>query len=152
MKSSSSALFAAVALPVFTAVAQEDGILFPEPPAVPDRQLYPDVCYKRPYGSAGEPIRHENSERLLLRTGLIDAIPKSLCSDPASKGKNVMLVIGDGMGWEMVRAGAIVRQVLNELEGLGVNTQTGAQTDELARKAKDAFEGRTLEDYYMEGK
>ena len=43
-----------------------------------------------------EPVAHDNSERLLLREGLIDEIPSSLCKNSA-EGKNVMLVIGDGM-------------------------------------------------------
>ena len=54
----------------------------------------------------------DNSERLLLREGVIDSLPKSLCDDVNSdspKGKNVILVIGDGMGWEMVRAGAVAK-------------------------------------------
>ncbi len=38
----------------------------------------------------------DNSERLLLREGVIPEIPKSLCTN-ADKGKNVILVIGDGM-------------------------------------------------------
>ncbi len=38
----------------------------------------------------------DNSERLLLREGIIDEIPSSLCDNSAS-GKNVMLVVGDGM-------------------------------------------------------
>ena len=42
----------------------------------------------------------DNAERLLLREGVIGAIPKSKCGNNGSK--NVVLAIGDGMGWEMV--------------------------------------------------
>ena len=42
------------------------------------------------------PKAHDNSERLLLREGVISEIPSSLCAN-ASEGKNVMLVVGDGM-------------------------------------------------------
>ena len=37
----------------------------------------------------------DNSERLLLREGVIDAIPSSLCGH--NNTKNVILVVGDGM-------------------------------------------------------
>ena len=43
----------------------------------------------------------DNSERLLLREGVIDEIPSSLCGSEKPQ-KNVILVVGDGMGWEMV--------------------------------------------------
>lgn len=55
------------------------------------------------------------------------------------------------MGWEMIRAGAIAKKVLTELEGLGVDIKTGA-TGALAESAKAAFAGRTLNDYYISGK
>lgn len=42
-------------------------------------------------------LGHESSERLLLREGVISSIPKSLCGRPGNK--NVILVVGDGMGW-----------------------------------------------------
>jgi len=61
-----------------------------------------------------------------------------------------MLVVGDGMGWEMIRAGAIARQVLDELEGMGCDTSTGC-SGATATAAKAAFAGRTLDDYYTEG-
>jgi hypothetical protein len=55
-----------------------------------------DAC--KPNGAARFPILgQDNSERLLLREGIIDAIPESLCSNEG--GKNVILVVGDGMGW-----------------------------------------------------
>ncbi len=60
----------------------------------------------------------DNSFRLLKREGVIDSIPNSLCpqnresdeegAEPVNYGKNVILIIGDGMGWEMIRAGAVV--------------------------------------------
>jgi alkaline phosphatase len=83
----------------------------------------------------------------LLREGLIDEIPPSLCGNPMNK--NVILVIGDGMGWEMVRAGAIARRVIDELETMGCDTKTGCP--DLA-VAAETFQGRTLADYYTEGK
>lgn len=42
------------------------------------------------------PFPLDNSERLLHREGVIDEIPASLCTN-AANGKNVMLVVGDGM-------------------------------------------------------
>ena len=39
----------------------------------------------------------DNSFRLLQREGIIEEIPTSLCGREG--GKNVILVIGDGMGW-----------------------------------------------------
>ena len=46
-------------------------------------------------------IGYDTSERLLLREGLIDEIPSSLCGSEKTQ-KNVILIVGDGMGWEMV--------------------------------------------------
>lgn len=46
-------------------------------------------------------LGRDNAERLLLREGVIDSIPKK-CGNNGSK--NVILAIGDGMGWEMVSA------------------------------------------------
>jgi hypothetical protein len=51
---------------------------------------------------------------------------------------------------EMIRAGAVAKQVIDELVGLGVNIKTGA-TGALASTAKDQFAGRTLDDYYKAG-
>ncbi len=42
--------------------------------------------------------------------------------------KNVIMIVGDGMGWEMVRAGAIAKQI------------------------DEGHQGNTLEDFYTEGK
>lgn len=88
----------------------------------------------------------DNSERLLLREGVIDEIPRSLCG---REGKNVILVIGDGMGWEMNRAGAIAKRVVHELESLGCDTKVGCPDNEHAMMT---FHDRVLSDYYMEGK
>ena len=55
------------------------------------------------------------------------------------------------MGWEMVRAGAIARRVLDELEELGVDTVHGSPGTPQGEKALAAFQGRTLDDYYTEG-
>ncbi|CAB9531076.1 Alkaline phosphatase H [Seminavis robusta] len=90
----------------------------------------------------------DSSERLLLREGVIDELPTSRCGNAGRK--NVILVIGDGMGWEMARAGAIARQVINELETtFGCNITSGCPTN---TAAMDAFRGRNLSDYYTEGK
>jgi alkaline phosphatase len=89
----------------------------------------------------------DSSERLLLREGVIDKIPRSLCGNDG--GKNVILVVGDGMGWEMVRAGAIAKRVVTELERMGCDIATGCP-DNIA--AQERFAGRVLADYYTEGK
>ena len=98
-------------------------------------------------------VGEDSSQRLLKREGVINTIPSNLCSikdDPDRKGrKNVILVVGDGMGWEMARAGAIARQVLDELESFGCNTMEGCPDNQAAM---DAFEGRALQDYYTAGK
>ena len=54
------------------------------------------------------------------------------------------------MGWEMIRAGAVAKQVVDELKEIGVDISTGA-SGTLAAQAKAAFAGRTLSDYYTEG-
>jgi hypothetical protein len=83
---------------------------------------------------------------LLLREGVIDKIPKSLCGNKG--GKNVILVVGDGMGWEMIRAGAIARKVVDELTSIGCDIAAGCVGNTAAQAR---FEGRTLADYYTEG-
>lgn len=88
----------------------------------------------------------DNSQRLLLREGVIDSIPADLCGNEG--GKNVILVVGDGMGWEMIRTGAIAKKVIDELEGMGCDTKMGCPS---MAAAKTAFAGRTLSDYYTEG-
>lgn len=106
-----------------------------------------DKTYSQLKGMKG-PFPLDNSERLLAREGVIDEIPYSLCTN-AAEGKNVMLVVGDGMGWEMIRAGAIAKQVIDELEGMGCDTKVGCPDMDAAMSA---FEGRTLDHYYTEGK
>jgi alkaline phosphatase len=52
----------------------------------------------------------------------------------------------------MVRAGAITKRVLNELTALGIDTKNGSPGTPQATAALAAFKGRTLKDYYTEGK
>lgn len=89
----------------------------------------------------------DGSIQLLYREGVIDSVPRSLCGN--KQGKNVILVVGDGMGWEMVRAGAVGKRVVDELTGLGCDIVNGCPDN---AQAKSAFAGRTLSDYYTEGK
>lgn len=55
------------------------------------------------------------------------------------------------MGWEMIRAGAVAKRVIKELEGMGVDIKNGS-TGAIAAAAKAAFAGRVLNDYYIAGK
>ena len=55
------------------------------------------------------------------------------------------------MGWEMIRAGAIAKLVLEELEAMGCDTKTGCPDSDVGDAVLKAFEGRTLHDYYTEG-
>ena len=96
-------------------------------------------------------LGQDSSERLLLREGVIDSIPEDLCGQP-DKSKNVILVIGEGMGWEMIRAGAIAKRVLEELENMGCDPKTGCPNSDVGDDVLKAFVGRTLADYYTEGK
>jgi len=59
--------------------------------------------------------------------------------------KNIILIIGDGMGWEMTRASAIYKQVEKEIELLIGQGKSTAQINAL-------FAERTLDDYYTVGK
>jgi len=108
-----------------------------------------DICekknYKKDVPKQSGPV---TSQQLLLNNGIISKLPTN-CT--AGTGKNVILVIGDGMGWEMARAGAIAKRVLDELTSLGVDTTNGS-TGAVADAAKLAFAGRQLKDYYLEGK
>ena len=66
-------------------------------------------------------------------------------------GKNVILVVGDGMGWESIRAGAIARQIIDELDKkFDCPVASGGCPDN--REAKASFIGRNLNDYYNAGK
>jgi len=109
-----------------------------------------DICgkknYKKDVPKMSGPV---SSQQMLLDNGIISKIPSSVCT--AGTGKNVFLVIGDGMGWEMARAGAIAKRVLDELKGMGVDTVNGS-TGAVADAAMLAFNGRQLKDYYLEGK
>jgi alkaline phosphatase len=92
-------------------------------------------------------LGQENSQRLLLKEGAITSIPRSLCNNAGAK--NVILVIGDGMGWEMTRAGSIAKQVVAELKGYGCDIINGCPNN---TAASAAFAGRTVSSYYAEGK
>lgn len=91
-------------------------------------------------------LGRENSERLLLREGAITSLPRSLCDRAGAK--NVILVVGDGMGWEMARAGAIAKRVVSELRTLGCSITTGCPGN---AAILNTFAGRTLSNYYTEG-
>ena len=59
--------------------------------------------------------------------------------------KNIILIIGDGMGWEMARSGAIYNQVEKEIASLKLEGKTDVQI-------KAVFANRTLDYYYTSGK
>ena len=61
--------------------------------------------------------------------------------------KNVILMIGDGMGWEMSRASAIGLSIEAEIEQIRTDNP-GITNEEIAAR----FQGRTLDDYYTQGK
>ena len=61
--------------------------------------------------------------------------------------KNVILMIGDGMGWEMSRANAIQADIEREIEQIKAENP-GITNEEIATR----FDGRTLDDYYTQGK
>ena len=61
--------------------------------------------------------------------------------------KNVIMMIGDGMGWEMSRAGAIQAEVEAEIAKIR-EANPDISNEEIAAE----FEGRTLDDYYTEGR
>jgi len=119
------------------------------PPTGPPTEEDPCAGKTTPYSEKFPgPYPLDNSERFLYREGIIDEMPSSLCGREG--GKNVILVIGDGMGWEMIRAGAIAKLIVKELEeDFGCDTKVGCP-DNAAAKA--SFSGRTLSDYYTEGK
>jgi hypothetical protein len=54
-------------------------------------------------------------------------------------------------GWEMIRAGAIAKEIKEELMEMGCNPNTGCD-GAAAVAAKAAFVGRTLDHYYTAGK
>ena len=59
--------------------------------------------------------------------------------------KNNILIIGDGMGWEMTRSSAIYNQVEKEIATL----KAAGKTD---LEIKAVFANRTLDYYYTSGK
>ena len=56
--------------------------------------------------------------------------------------KNVIVMIGDGMGWEMSRAGAIQAEVEAEIPEI-----REANPDITNEEIAAHFDGRTLDDY-----
>jgi len=102
----------------------------------------PDTC--------AAPVPH-TAEQLLFKHGVIDELRREKCPNNGNN-KNVILVVGDGMGWEMIRAGAIAKKVLAELTDMGIDTTVGATSDAQKASAKAMFAGRKLSDYYTEGK
>ena len=60
--------------------------------------------------------------------------------------KNVIMMIGDGMGWEMSRAGAIQAEIEAEIAEI-----REANPDITNEEIATHFDGRTLDDYYTEG-
>ncbi|MEL6929390.1 MAG: alkaline phosphatase [Cyanobacteria bacterium J06600_6] len=60
---------------------------------------------------------------------------------------NVILMIGDGMGWEMSRAAAIQAQIEQEIAQIRQKNPNLSDREIAAR-----FQGRTLSDYYTAGK
>lgn len=60
--------------------------------------------------------------------------------------KNVIIMVGDGMGWEMSRAAAIQAQIEQEIADIRVSNPN-LTNEEIAAQ----FAGRTLSDYYTEG-
>lgn len=61
--------------------------------------------------------------------------------------KNVILMIGDGMGWEMTRASAIQAQIEQEIAQIR-ESNSKITSEEIASR----FDGRTLDDYYTKGR
>jgi hypothetical protein len=107
-----------------------------------ERKCDPDGRSRFPF------LGQDSPERLLLREGVLDKLPASRCGNEGRK--NVILVIGDGMGWEIARAGAIARSVIDELEQTyGCNITAGCPDN---IDAIEAFRGRNLSDYYTEGR
>ncbi len=69
----------------------------PVEPVEPEPTGSPTTKCPEGYSSKHKgPFPLDNSERLLLREGVISEIPASLCTNSAN-GKNVILVVGDGM-------------------------------------------------------
>jgi alkaline phosphatase len=69
----------------------------------------------------------------------------TICPHLSIMAKNIILIIGDGMGWEMSRASGIYNEIENEINTL---LGQGKSTSEIS----SLFSSRTLDDYYTEGK
>jgi alkaline phosphatase len=61
--------------------------------------------------------------------------------------KNVILMIGDGMGWEMTRARAIQAEIEQEIAEIR-ESNPNITNEEIASR----FDGRSLDDYYTEAR
>ena len=84
----------------------------------------------------------------------IQQVAKSWLTSEGSGKKNAILIIGDGMGWEMVRAGAIHKTILEDLKtSFGIDLSNGIDNADLTRKdeALTAYANKTLDDYYTAG-
>lgn len=55
------------------------------------------------------------------------------------------------MGWEMIRAGAITKLVLDDLETMGCDTKTGFPNSDIGDAALKAFARHSLADHCAEG-
>ena len=65
----------------------------------------------------------DSAQRLLLREGVIDEIPPDLCGNAKNASKNVILVVGDGMGvsFPVSKEQAPVQRHANDLTTLLFN-------------------------------
>ena len=85
----------------------------------------------------------------------IQQVTKTWLTSDISGKKNAILVIGDGMGWEMVRAGAIHKTILEDLKAThGIDLSNGIENADLTNKeaALAAYADKTLDDYYTAGR
>ena len=85
----------------------------------------------------------------------IQEVTKSWLTAGDSGKKNAILIIGDGMGWEMVRAGAIHKTILEDLKtSHGIDLSNGIENADLTNKdaALAAYAKKTLADYYTAGR
>ena len=100
--------FSAAALLVLASYTSADsGLrnLKKEKPGKGDKSCEGKKGKKKSYSERNAPLWRDNSERLLLREGVIDSLPSSLCDDVNSdvpKGKNVILVMGWDGKWSVL--------------------------------------------------
>jgi|GEM_PF-543168 len=84
----------------------------------------------------------------------IQQVAKSWLTSEGSGKKNAILIIGDGMGWEMVRAGAIHKTILKDLKtSYGIDLSNGFNNADMTNKdnALAAYANKTLDDFYTSG-